>query len=606
MEKITSMKIIGLTFTNFRNHTEQEHYSFGDISCIMGHNGAGKTTMAHGIAYALYGVSYFGEQKIERLINENASETQVQLEFTDQNGTPHTLTRSRKGEKTSLTLDSYTLRQKDLDYMICDKDTFLSMFNPTYLTERLSEKGRELILRYLSPVPKEKVLEQMGALKEYLNSLDFEHQSPEVFLKGYREALKQTERQMTMLEGNIESIKDTINTSEQRLHELYNEMHTAEKGVGELAQKQFNGIDLDDLAIQRDLLISKLSKSADNSTEVTAAQLQAKLEQAEQREYVPKFTQAITETQTKIKLLRNRYEELKEQYPKILPGTKCPTCLTLITDNNLSDIKNGIKNELADICQKGEALTAQKKELEENERKSYEVFKQFKTEDITKFSTELNAIRKKAATDSNRSDIQSKLDQIEYIEKYGNLSESEYTDLISLQAEITGLKAQIKAIEETVDEERLNSALKQKKVYEEQTVTYSNFISALTEYISKRAELATEDLQMPNVKIRLFDVLRTTGEVVGVFKFSYKGRDYSTLSLSEKTLAGIEIAAMIRKITGIDCPICVDNTESIAAFNTVEMPSQSLLLRFVKDQPLTVQSRNKARVQNISDLRKAS
>lgn len=606
MEKITAMKITGLTFTNFRNHTEQKHYSFGDVSCIMGHNGSGKTTMAHGIAYALYGVSYFGEQKIERLVNENANETQVQLEFIDQNGTSHTLTRTRKGEKTSLTFDSYTLRQKDIDYMICDKDTFLSMFNPTYLTDRLGEKGRELILRYLPPIPKERVLEKMGALKEYPKTLDFAHQSPESFLKGYREALRQTERQMTMLEGNIESIQDTIISSEQHIHEFYDEMHIAEKRLEELTKKQFDGIDLDDLAIQRNLLISNLSKSTDNSKEVAAAQIKAKLEQAEQREYAPKFAQAITETQTKIKLLKDRYEELKEQYPKLLPGAKCPTCLTLITDKNLSDIKNGIKNELTDICQKGEVLAAQKKELEENEHKSYEVFKQFKAEDIKKYSAELDSINQKSFSDSNRSDIQSKIEQIEYVEKYGNLSESEYTDLISLQAEITGLKAQIKAFEEISDEERLKSALEQKQVYENQMVKYNNFITALTEYISTRAELATEDLQMPNVKIRLFDVLRTTGEVVSVFKFSYKGRDYSTLSLSEKTLAGVEIAAMIRKITGIDCPICVDNTESIAAFNTVEMPSQSLLLRFVKDQPLTVQSRNKAIVQNINDLRKAS
>ena len=32
MEQITSMKITGLTLTNFRNHTETEHFDFGDLS----------------------------------------------------------------------------------------------------------------------------------------------------------------------------------------------------------------------------------------------------------------------------------------------------------------------------------------------------------------------------------------------------------------------------------------------------------------------------------------------------------------------------------------------------------------------------------------------
>ena len=113
---------------------------------------------------------------------------------------------------------------------------------------------------------------------------------------------------------------------------------------------------------------------------------------------------------------------------------------------------------------------------------------------------------------------------------------------------------------------------------------------------------------MPNVKIKLFDVVRSTGEVINVFKFAYKRRDYSTLSLSEKTLAGIEITAMIRKITGLDYPVCVDNTESIAAFNSVSMPSQTLLLRFVTGQPLTVQSRNNttAMQPTARELKKAS
>ena len=113
---------------------------------------------------------------------------------------------------------------------------------------------------------------------------------------------------------------------------------------------------------------------------------------------------------------------------------------------------------------------------------------------------------------------------------------------------------------------------------------------------------------MPNVKIKLFDVVRSTGEVVGVFKFTYKDRDYTTLSLSEKTLAGIEITAMLRKITGLDCPVCVDNTENIAAFNSVSMPTQTLPLRFVKGQPLTVQFRNNADVlcQPVQELKKAS
>ena len=63
MEQITAMKITALSFCAFRSHTEPEGYAFGDITYITGDNGAGKTTMAHGVAYALYGVSFFRSEE---------------------------------------------------------------------------------------------------------------------------------------------------------------------------------------------------------------------------------------------------------------------------------------------------------------------------------------------------------------------------------------------------------------------------------------------------------------------------------------------------------------------------------------------------------------
>ena len=147
-------------------------------------------------------------------------------------------------------------------------------------------------------------------------------------------------------------------------------------------------------------------------------------------------------------------------------------------------------------------------------------------------------------------------------------------------------------MEQSASEEKLKSAIVEKDVFTKQIQKYKDTVTAITEYIFKRAELATAGLDMPNVKIRLFDIVRGTGELKSTFKFDYKGREYTTLSLSEKTLAGIEISAMIRRITGKDYPICIDNTESIAAFNDVDMPSQVLLIRVVKWQPLTVKFQN--------------
>lgn len=604
MEQLTAMKITGLTLTNFRNHKKPESYTFGDVSYISGHNGTGKTTIAHGIAYALYGVSYYGEQKIERLMNETATGTQAQLDFTDQNGRAHTLIRNRNGDKTALLLDTYTIRQTDIDRMFCDRDTFLSMFNPFYLIERLGEKGRGLILKHLKPVPPQTVLEQMPEnFRQTLKGIDLTKASMDELLKSNREAIRETEKTLTFLEGNVQSVKETVRNAGHKLAELRREkeeIETKEKG---LSEKRYKGIDLDDLAIQRNLLISKLSEPDDTGEAIL--ELQRKIEQARQKTYQSQYAQPLAEKQAEIKAMSAQYKAMAERVKGLAAGTQCPACLMRITEANLAEVRSGMMAQIQNMAACGNELMGQYRELCELDAKSKAVFEQFRSDDMQKLTAQLAELEQKRNT-QKQSNIHSRLGEIEDQQRYGNLSEAELLELHTLQADLTGIDAQIKAITDIADESRLQDMYAKQEANSKELVKYRNILTALTEFIGKRTELAVADIQMPNVQIKLFDVVRTTGEVVDVFRFTYKGRDYTTLSLSEKTLAGVEIAAMVRKITGLDCPICIDNTESIAAFNAVSMPSQSLLLRFVKGQPLTVQSvQCRSRNAPVRELKKA-
>lgn len=277
-----------------------------------------------------------------------------------------------------------------------------------------------------------------------------------------------------------------------------------------------------------------------------------------------------------------------------------------VTAQNLPDVRSGMMAELQSIAAKGQELVEQKKGLDELDGKSEAAFEQFRGEDLKKLTEQLDEAEKQRAAVPNANDIRQQIELIEEQQRHGTLSEAEWSDLQALQAEVTGIEAQIQAVEEMADEKQLKELTDRQKEENEQLLQYRNILTALAEYAAKRTELAVKDLQMPNVHIQLYDVVRTTGEVVDVFRFTYKQRDYRTLSLSEKILAGIEVAAMMRRITGIDCPICIDNTESIGAFNAVPMPSQTLLLRFTKGRPLTVQAKNNA-VPNpvVQELKKA-
>lgn len=589
MEPITAMKITGITLNNFRNHTETTHFDFGDLSYITGHNGTGKTTMAHAVCFALYGVTYYGEQKLERLMNEKADSVQVQLHFIDQSGAAHTLIRTRKNEKYSLMLDGYTVTQSRIEQMFGDKNTFISMFNPTYLAENMGNEGRELILRHLKPVSQQDVLEAIPIYRALLADIDLETRSPEEVLKEARAAVRQTEQQMDVLQGHIESIEDAQKTAAAKLGELYAEKHNTEEQIKALKNKQFAGIDTADFAIQRDVLTRKLGSGSAEDPAITAAR--DKLTEVKARTYSSKFTQAIAEASAEYTSLAKQYKELKERIAALKVGSVCPACKTQVTETNIGDMRAHLIAECDRIGALGKAVVARGKEIAELDQKAKAQFEQWKADDVQKLTAELE--RSQSDTEHiNAAEIHSKLEELAALERYGNLSETEYAELSSLEATLVGVNAQIEAVKQSASEEKLKTALVEKDVFEEQKKKYKDIVSALIEYIYKRAELATADLDMPNVKIRLFDIVRGTGEVKNAFKFDYKGREYTTLSLSEKTLAGIEISAMIRRITGKDYPICIDNTESIAAFNDVDMPSQVMLIRVVKGQPLSVKFRN--------------
>lgn len=605
MKRITAMKITKLSLMNFRNHRQTDSYSFGDLNYIAGDNGTGKTTMAHGIAYALYGVSYYGEQNIGRLLNEKSTQTKVCLEFLDQDGIAHSLVRIRDRDKTSILFDSYTIRQKDIEQMFCEKDLFLSMFNPAYLIEQLGVKGRDLILKLLPPVSVQDVLSQIdGSFGEYLRVCPLDTRPPEALLKNYRELIREEDRQITRIDGQIQEASKAQEQAEAKLQELYREKQHLQERYEELSQKQFSGIDLDDLAIQKELLSAKLAEGPDNS-HADAAKVRAKMEQIQQQQYTSKFLPAITQLQTELNLTTEEYRKLHKRMKGIKPGMRCPTCMLKITEENISDVVNGMSAELQKIVARGQELTAQKNELDMLDQQSLQTFEKYKKDDLTKLAVQFSAIQAKIQEASNLAETHNQLEQIEETLRMGNLSDDEFAELNSLDADKLSVEAQIHSISELSGNGSDRDALQaRQQELRDKIIQGKNFISALTEYICKKAELAVKDLQMPNVKIKLFDVVRTTGEVTGVFKFTYKGRDYATLSLSEKALAGIEVAAMMRRISGIDCPICVDNTESIAAFNPVEMPSQTLLIRFVKGHPLSVKYRGIPDRQ-VTELKKA-
>ena len=135
----------------------------------------------------------------------------------------------------------------------------------------------------------------------------------------------------------------------------------------------------------------------------------------------------------------------------------------------------------------------------------------------------------------------SRIQQLTADLEYGNLSEAEYARMKECREELRECAADLKAAQAAADQKPDDFEEKIKAVQEKITVL-KKLISSVVVYISKRAELTFSALKMNRVEISLYDIVKTTGERKDVFKFTYGGRRYDRLSLSEKIRAGMEVS----------------------------------------------------------------
>ena len=142
MEKIKSFQITGMTIAGFKSYGEPTNLVFGNPTVITGGNGRGKTSIADAIAFAVTGLPFFGERGIDRLHNEAQPDVSITMNFVDEAGTAHVLTRTRHKSTMSILYDGYTIRQMDLTELFGEKDVFLSIFNPLYFIEELGRTAK--------------------------------------------------------------------------------------------------------------------------------------------------------------------------------------------------------------------------------------------------------------------------------------------------------------------------------------------------------------------------------------------------------------------------------------------------------------------------------
>lgn len=597
MKKIEQFQITSMSISGFKSYEKPTELTFGDPTVITGGNGRGKTSIADAIAFAVTGLPFFGERGLDRLHNEKNPDVTIQMRFVDENGITHELTRIRRNNDMSIYYDGHTIRQLDLTDLFGERDVFLSILNPLYFIEELGTNGKNLLERYLPFIPQETILAQLpSAVQASLK--DEVILSPDAYLKGRRAEIRELEERITYLGGQ----KDLAATQEKQYETMqveFSEGITAlQNEIEALAEKQFAGLDtakMQERLVELSQRYDEMARDERGDTVQRQKELHALREkivcrQAEQ--YQSKFTEPLAEISAKVNDLGVRYKRESVAYKAFHAGMDCPTCHRRVTEETLPEVQAALKKTISELYSAGTEQKGQLTELQEMDKKAKETFEAFKEADLHKWAEDAAELERRCAEQSEtgsqaaeslRSEIQNLTAELEY----GNLTQAEYDRLRECREQCRELESKLSALNEMASAQTPDFDCEIREAQEaigKIKRTMTNVIS----YVSKRAELTFSQLKMNRVEISLYDVVKSTGEVKDTFKFTYSGRRYDRLSLSEKIRAGMEVSELIKRLTGRNYPVFVDNMESVDDLANVRPTGQIIMAKCVSNAPLQV------------------
>lgn len=597
MKKIKQFQITSLMLSGFKSYEEPTELVFGNPTVITGGNGRGKSSIADAIAFAVTGCPFFGERGIDRLHNENNPDVAIRMCFVDETGTLHELNRNRRKNRMTITYDGYEIRQLDLADLFGERDVFLSILNPLYFIEELGEDGKKLLERYLPTIPHETVLSQLSEpVREHLKNETI--LSPEGSLKRCREEIRSLEERITYLRGQKDLAASQGESHEQAEQELTLQADTLREEIAELEQRQFSGMDVSDMQERLVELSGRYEEAARDERADTSKlreQLQLLREKIARREvekYQSKFTEALAEASARVKDLGVRYQRENAAYKAFHAGMECPACHRSVTEQSLSEVQAALKKVLSELYAAGSEQRAQLIELQEMDKKAADTFARFKEDDLGKWAAEAAEMEQRCAslaeqasaeTECLRAEIQTMTADLEY----GNLSQAEYDRLGTCREELRQSEAKIAALQD-MTAAQLPDFDREIAQANANIAEIKRKMADVIAYISKRAELTFSQLKMNRVEISLYDVVKSTGEVKDTFKFQYGGRRYDRLSLSEKIRAGMEVSELMKRLTGRNYPVFVDNMESVDDLANVRPTGQIIMAKCVSGAALQV------------------
>ena len=398
-----------------------------------GSNGAGKSSIAESVCYALFGTTSKGIRTCSNRYSDD--DCLVILNF-DIDKNSYKIVRGEKGKKHTGYVEFYcndedlTARNKsDTDKIILEtlpvsKDIFLASI---FLSQNFAGK-----LSSLSPSGRKDRLEQITNIDEKIN--EFKDRLSKL-KSQYGDKYNKEMRDVSYAEGRISYINTQIFNKEREIDNLNKE--------------------IEDLKNKEDINIEPIKEKITN-IESQINQISSLIEKTNNN--ISEFNDKINKRNIEINTLKSRYSYLKKEIDTLRSGKKCPTCGHQLVGAASADVINEKEIELRDI-------EVKVKNLEDSNKPDIEAKNMFST----KYSDLLNKNRMLSQMITNSNNLLN-----EAIQKNTTIS--------SKENKVEEYKDNIKIFNEEKSSENLNMNAAQEKadIYETNQAVSNHCLQIVT------------------------------------------------------------------------------------------------------------------------------
>ena len=160
-----------------------------------------------------------------------------------------------------------------------------------------------------------------------------------------------------------------------------------------------------------------------------------------------------------------------------------------------------------------------------------------------------------------------------------------------MESELDSVKGILAKASMNVDiDERIAELQDEKKEIGQKVANQEQILYLLEEFIRFKLNKISESINshFDTVNFKLFE-MQLNGGMRDCCECTVNGVPYSTLNSGHRIVAGLDIIRSLSKMYGVECPIFIDNAESLNEFNVPDMDAQLILLNVSEDEQLKVE-----------------